>query len=319
LTRPTFVDSRRDLLGGLIDYAGLFPPASLDLDAAVAEYREARRGPHRWILGTFVITASRLEALAAELVRTMATGDEPWDISVILDGDPASSAATAAAFDAEMGAAATVAGAEARLPDEVADGRPPEAAADAGLRAVRAATSISTTVVPFLEVPVAGAPAAGPTNAVAAIDLLRSATGRALGAKIRCGGLTPDLFPAPETVAAFVVACRDHELPFKATAGLHHPLRHYDPDLDVHRHGFLNLLAATAFAEDGADAETLSAVVAETDGASIKVGSAGVSWRDQHSGAATIRSIRPSRFASYGSCSFSEPVDDLQDLGIIEP
>ena len=64
MSRPVFVDARRDLLKSLVDYAGLFPPASLSLDTAAAEYRSARAGPHSWILGTFVITASQLEELA---------------------------------------------------------------------------------------------------------------------------------------------------------------------------------------------------------------------------------------------------------------
>lgn len=317
MTRPVFIDSRRDLLTALIDYAGLFPPASLELPEAVAEYRTARRGLHAWMLGTFVVSASRLDGLAALLVGTMASGEEPWQISVILDGDPATAAVIAAAFDAEMAPAARVVGAEVRLPEAVADGRAPEAAADAGRLAAMAATSISTTVVPYLEVPVAASTPGGFVHAIEAISLLRASIGRTLGAKLRCGGVTPDLFPDPDVVAGFMVACRDLNLTFKATAGLHHPVRHRDPKLGVMNHGFLNLLVAAALAESGADAATIAAVVAEEDGSALKVGAAGLGWRDKHAGAEVVKKVRAGRFASYGSCSFDEPVADLEALGIL--
>jgi hypothetical protein len=43
------------LLTGLIDYAGLFPPAKLSLDQAIRNYAAYRQCPERWMLGKFVI------------------------------------------------------------------------------------------------------------------------------------------------------------------------------------------------------------------------------------------------------------------------
>ena len=51
----------RILLRGLIDYAGLFPPASLDMADAVRNYAAYREGEHAWALGRFVVPAARLE------------------------------------------------------------------------------------------------------------------------------------------------------------------------------------------------------------------------------------------------------------------
>src|SRR5687767_12242224 len=67
-------------------------------------------------------------------------------------------------------------------------------------------------------------------------------------AKVRCGGAS---VPSLVALAAFVRACRERGLVFKATAGLHHAVRSNG------EHGFLNLLAAATFAgdEEGALAE----------------------------------------------------------------
>src|SRR5262249_49286034 len=56
--------SLRALLGGIIDYAGLFPPAKLPLAQAIQRYAKYRRQGDRWMLGRFVIPAARLGELA---------------------------------------------------------------------------------------------------------------------------------------------------------------------------------------------------------------------------------------------------------------
>src|SRR5262245_38924762 len=54
----------RALLGGIIDYAGLFPPAQLPLEEAIRNYARYRTEPESWMLGRFVIPATRLKELA---------------------------------------------------------------------------------------------------------------------------------------------------------------------------------------------------------------------------------------------------------------
>jgi hypothetical protein len=123
------------------------------------------------------------------------------------------------------------------------------------------------------------------------------------GAKIRCGGTT---LPSVEEVAAFIAACRDAGVPFKATAGLHHPIRSGD------RHGFLNLLAAAVFADGD-----LEAIVAEEDPAAFSLDAGGLTVHGQRADAAAIEAARAELFVAYGSCSFSEPVDELIALGML--
>jgi hypothetical protein len=128
-----------------------------------------------------------------------------------------------------------------------------------------------------------------------------AADGRA-GAKIRCGGLTADLFPSDDAVARFVTECRRLRLTFKATAGLHHPFRTRDEEIGVLQHGFVNLLAATAIPE----ADTVK-IIAETDPGAFDIGPETIGWRGNHGDAAEARAS----LTAFGSCSFDEPVEDL--------
>ena len=138
------------------------------------------------------------------------------------------------------------------------------------------------------------------------------------GAKIRCGGVTADAFPSVEAVAAFVAACRDAGVPFKATAGLHHPIRHTDAATGFAMHGFLNLLAAAVFAHaDRLAEDEIAVLLAEQEPEAFAVAPDGLAVHGRFAGVAAIEAARRELFVAYGSCSFSEPVEDLQALGVL--
>lgn len=142
---------------------------------------------------------------------------------------------------------------------------------------------------------------------------LHGLDGASLGAKVRCGGVTADAFPTVEELARFVCACQDVGVPWKATAGLHHPIRGVRDGLPMH--GFLNLLAAAAFADAGED--PVAAILAEEDPAAFTVDDDGLTVHGRHATAAELTKVRSERLLAYGSCSFSEPVEDLTALGIL--
>jgi hypothetical protein len=272
-------DARRSLLGGLIDHAALFPPASLDMPAALEADRRARASDEAWMLDRFICPASRLAELP---------GDAP-PLSVVLDGGEG---------DVETVASAIEAGRDVRLVEARID--------PAWIPDTQTLVRDKLGVEAFWEL----APGRGLRGAVAAV---REA---GAGAKIRCGGLTADAFPPPEAVAAFVAACRDAGVRFKATAGLHHPVRHVRDGLPMH--GFLNLLAAAVFAHaEGLGEAELTALLAEEDPAAFRVDAGGLSVHGRHAGADAIAAARAELFTAYGSCSFTEPVEDLGDLGVL--
>lgn len=290
-------DGRREALSGLIDYAGLFPPASLGMEEAIAEYRQARTGTHAWLLERFICPAGRLLELAGVLTATMTGGEEPWSLVVIARE---TDAGLVSDFEAEMAGAADVAVVETMFPE----------AGDAA--SVAALLEVFGTVV-FFEVP-------WHSSVAASLDVLaavRESSGRALGAKVRCGGLAPEAFPPPEVLAEFLAACRDRRIPVKATAGLHHPIRHVDPVTGFTHHGFLNLLAATAFAYQGERSSLLTEVLSEFDRDAFSLDVRGLRWRDHAVDPATLADARTDLFVGYGSCSFDEPVADLTALGMV--
>lgn len=270
-------DARHALLTRLIDHAALFPPASLDMPEAMEEDRRARRSDAAWMLGRFICPASRLDELPG--------GDTPA-LSVVLDrgeGD----------LDGLAG-----------HPVELVEGKLPDPAW------IPDTTALVREKLGAVDAYWELAPGRGLAGAVAAV---REA---GAGAKIRCGGLAADAFPPVPAVAAFVAACRDAGVAFKATAGLHHPVRGVREGLPMH--GFLNLLAAAVFAHaKGLSEAELEPILAEEDPRAFSVTADELAVHGLRAGADAIAAARAELFVAYGSCSFTEPVDDLTALGVL--
>jgi hypothetical protein len=143
-------------------------------------------------------------------------------------------------------------------------------------------------------------------------------------AKIRTGGVTPDVFPISSDIIRFVRACLSANVPFKATAGLHHPIRCFRPltyednALKGTMHGFLNLFLMTGFAREGYRPALLEDVMEEEFDEVFRVDEHSVTWRNDHTLKLwQIETLRAKGIHSFGSCSFDEPIADLQKLGIL--
>jgi len=137
-----------------------------------------------------------------------------------------------------------------------------------------------------------------------------------LAAKLRCGGVVAEAFPSVDEVAAFIGAAQATGVAFKATAGLHHPVRHRNGATGFMMHGFLNLIAAAALASR-VTGDTLERIVAEEDPAAFRFGEGSFQWRERRADLDALERTRAKLFVGYGSCSFSEPVEDLTALGIL--
>lgn len=139
-------------------------------------------------------------------------------------------------------------------------------------------------------------------------------------AKIRTGGITPEAIPSPKDVAGFITACAQKRLAFKATAGLHHPLRSVYPltyDANAPRgtmHGFLNVLMASAFAWHGES--DIEPILAETDPSAFSFNDR-AHWREKSLSIEQVAEARKNFMHSIGSCSFEEPVQELQAMGLL--
>ncbi|MEM1201982.1 MAG: hypothetical protein AAGN66_01990 [Acidobacteriota bacterium] len=291
----------KSLLTGLVDYAGLFPPARLDMAAAVEEYARCRRGEEAWILGRFVVPASRLDELAT-LLRERRPGD-PWPLSALVAGDPEAARSQIDTFNSAYEGLARVESVEAK-PADAAD-------------IVRIAHAFDRVEV-FYELPWDREPE--PMMEVVAANGTRELA----RAKIRSGGITEDAFPSIAQVARFVVAAGRAGVAFKATAGLHHPLRgeyrltYETASPSGTMHGFLNLFLAAAWVKDaGLSEHEVKELLAERRPGALDFSAAGVAWREHKLTAEAIALARRTFAISYGSCSFQEPVDDLRHLHLI--
>jgi hypothetical protein len=121
----------------------------------------------------------------------------------------------------------------------------------------------------------------------------------------------------------FLTRAAARHLAFKATAGLHHPLRAPHPltyeaaSPCAVMHGFLNLFAAAAFIWHGAEPDSVLGILEETDPGAIEFTPGGLQWRGSGLSTAQIRDARASFVHSFGSCSFEEPVAGLRKLGLL--
>jgi hypothetical protein len=295
----------RALLAGVIDYAGLFPPAALDMAGAAAQYAAYRRGADAWALGRFVVPIARVEELVHARTRVdMNSGaaSEPWRLSVLADLS-ADTMDRLRTFNAQHAGSTIIDSVETRL------------AADADATVLNRLAEIAGEVELFAEIPIDGDPD----------DLVRIIKRASARAKVRTGGVKPELFPRSHDLACFIMRCVEHDVPFKATAGLHHPLRArypltYERDAEQGMmFGFLNVLLAAALLRAGCigtEAETVTLLEAN-DARALHFDDSGVTWARRNVSVEQLREARTATALSFGSCSFEEPVQDLRTLALL--
>ncbi len=244
------------LLEGFIDYAGLYPPASVHLDTALANYVTYKNSQYAWMLRWFVINGKDLDAVPEDFDGCLS----------VLANENNDRAAT-----------------------------------------IEASSVVSASKPTYCEV------------ALSELEKLEQVKELNSFAKIRMGGLKPEAIPSSKSVAQFILKCAELKLPFKATAGLHHPIRAeqaltYDHDAPrAVMHGFINVLMAAAFAYNGD--KDIEPILNETDASSFKFADDKACYKDRCLSINQIIEARQKFIHSVGSCSFDEPVHDLKKLG----
>ncbi len=281
----------------IVDYAGLFPPATLPLEEAAAEYVRQRSAPYAWMLNRFIVPAARIEALE-RLLETMPEPGAPLPLTVLFDGRSA------------------VRPLRHTLPEacEIAL-RSQECEVGAVRSAVRALHKGLEELAPGL--PVAIELPRGVTSAVVA-EAMEAYVECHFAAKLRCGGVTEEATPSVREIADFLLTAVHAGVPVKATAGLHHPIRAFNEAAGFAMHGFLNVLAAATFAPS-LDGATMREIIGDQDASAFAFDERGFSWRGLVADATLLEETRHRRFLGFGSCSFVEPVEDLIALRILSP
>ncbi len=303
-TRHAKSSPARALFAGLFDDAALFPPAALSMDEALREHDLHRRGPRGWALGRFVVPVGRLEELAARLeaLPPDARGDGPWRLTAIAGREPLSDAKLVVEFNARHGRSlARIQSFEAVLGED----------GDAG----RLRRALPADIALALELP----------REEWRDEILDERLGvvQVVGAtaKMRAGGTRAEDVPSPAAVFTFLEACAGLRLPFKATAGLHHPVRGpaalgYEPDGGrATMHGYLNLLLAATLLWHGRAVDSARHLLESEDRHAFRFVDGAVQWHSQRIVAAEVAETRRDFAIAIGSCSFREPVEEFEALG----
>jgi hypothetical protein len=282
--RDVVVSGVPEAWAGLVDDAAIFPPGDAPLPDALTAYQQRRDAWYADLVGPLVVRDTDLPGVP---------GDVP--VSVVLTGG-AGAVAGVAALTAKRGLRLVAVEAAVRDLDDLA-GNVRRITAAVG--AARAGGGLADTQV-YVELP-----QADPTfDWLAAADAVAEAEHHL---KFRTGGIEAPLFPSAATIAAWIDAALDRETSFKCTAGLHHAVRHRDHETGFEHLGFLNVLLATRVSFDGGSRDEVAAVL------------------DDHYANDLVAMSRQSDlagarrwFTSYGSCSITEPLEELVGLGLLE-
>ncbi|MEO7520773.1 MAG: hypothetical protein ABIW79_03045 [Gemmatimonas sp.] len=303
----------RILLEGIVDYAGLFPPASLSMSQAVRAYAHYRAGGTGWMLGRFVCPASGLESFseAADPLLPRDSGAIPWRLTVTGSGDSTTDLESIAAFNErhlvcfeDRGAIVDAFETKAARVDDV----------------IRIDLETPPSLETYIELPL--------SSGTSDLDSMVAAIAKCgRRAKMRTGGTNAEAFPSAESVASFLQSCISHRVPAKATAGLHHPLcglyclTYADAAPTGTMFGYLNVFLAAALLASGGSGSDALHLLEESNASSIELNDEHVSWHGADAsanfGRPLLQRVRQTVLVSFGSCSFTEPVEESRALGLV--
>ncbi len=298
--------SLRALLTRSIDYAGMFPPCSLELDPALKNQSEYARSADSWMLSAFVLPVAKF----GDAARFVSQFDKHHPLRVSALGAKTENAAQ---FQTELRNAVEAIGSfqkahvdlisvgqlEMVLPKDV----------DLAKLAEVAALLADLKVQAYWETPA--------ESAEQTIALLARAKQPSFGYKLRTGGVTADAFPSSVQICRAILASTKHHVPIKFTAGLHHPVRQFRDEVKTEMHGFLNVIGAGVLsAEHHWDEAQIVDMLEDQSAKSFEFHDTVFAWRDWE---ITLDRIKARRkfITSFGSCSFDEPREDLRQLGLL--
>jgi hypothetical protein len=300
--------SLRALLEHAIDYAGMFPPCSLDLEPSLNNQAQYVRSVEAWMLNAFVLPVGQFDAAKRILsdfdplhpLRVSALGPRTENAAAFGEMFEKTAAAirSLAAHNVDL---ISVDQLEMFLPEDV------------DLDLLKETHSMIGDLPAFWE-----APAERAERTIALLAEFNSdADTPTFGYKLRTGGVTADAFPTSAEIAKALVVPLTHQVPIKFTAGLHHPIRQFRDEVQTKMHGFLNVLgAAVLAAEHKWDEKQIAAMLDDEDAKSFSFDNDSFSWRKWK---IDIKRLKDRRkfVTSFGSCSFDEPREDLRALNLL--
>ena len=315
--------SLASFMDGLIDYAGLFPPAKLNLHDTLVNMLRGQKFTEFWMISSLVLPVNQLDNLISTLVDLGET-DAFFPISFV-----ASRAESETVFfDTlntdikrikeffELHPNFSAKAFEIALPPSICHS---ENRDNLSLFVKDTASIlIEAKLNPFIEVSAGEHWLSSMHIAVTAIAEINKNSAEKASFKIRCGGIKPEMMPPSENVAHTILYCKEKGISLKATAGLHHPLKHFNDDLGGLMHGFINVFGSAILAKvNDFSFETLVQMLNDEKPDSFIFSENTLSWKNYSVTSEEIKKYR-SFITSYGSCSFDEPIEDLQTLKLLK-
>jgi hypothetical protein len=325
-------NSLKQLLTQLIDYAGLFPPASLPLNEAYKQYIQYINENDGWILSKFICPAKQLSALA-ELINKDEQNKKSFPVSVLGRGGT-----NIEEFIKGVNEDLLLIGGflnktknkfltdafEAKLPEDLVLENNSDAIYEImNLVSGEFKDNLNISVKKFFELPLKDGWKSSINSFTSALKRHNIYFGqdenfRTCGFKLRTGGVEAAAFPTPEQIAYVIKTCYENQLPLKFTAGLHHPIRHYNDSVKTKMHGFLNVFGAgiLLYGNDLSEGDLIN-ILSDEDGDNFEFDDKNFRWKDFKSPIKVIENARKNFVISYGSCSFDEPREDLTNLKLM--
>jgi hypothetical protein len=319
-SRPAL--SLKNFTHKIIDYAGLFPPASLELAQAFHNFVFYGQGENKWMLSKFIIPASRLDELTTLMNGMKIEGTIPF--SVLGSGGN-----TIAEFNKNFetdidniknftvshGGLVSIDAMEVRLPKEIIEQEQEDDMLDLMISVSdKLENALNKTVPVFYEAPLAEN---HETTIIRVVETL-AALNKNCGFKLRTGGTEPSAFPSAEVIAFAIISCCEFGVPMKCTAGLHHPIKHYNEGVKSDMYGFFNIFGAGVLAyTSNLDELEIIEIINDEDPSEFIFSEDGFEWNEIEVTNAQIKEARENFMLSYGSCSFDEPIEDLKMLELL--
>ncbi|HJM17451.1 MAG TPA: hypothetical protein QGI59_02980 [Candidatus Poseidoniia archaeon] len=331
-------ESLRTFMDGLIDYAGLFPPADLPLNEAISQYISHIKSDNSKMLSRFIIHSSKLNNLDEFL--PLFTNVGPLRLSVLGGGGNnddeylnkiKQNITNISKYREKHGNKIEIDVIECKMATNTPSKNTMEKAT------VLLNENGLIHYHEFAKLPPVGMnysteidDSSWDKEILPTIKLLSNLDNA--GIKLRCGGIVKEAFPSVEQVAAMIQTCVIIDIPMKFTAGLHHPIRHFAEEYDEFMHGFINTFGAGIFATTFPKPENsqekynmfilLSHMIDDQNAENFSFTDDSMIWKVEDDrdtqfviDVEKIENARKKGMISYGSCSFQDPIHDLTQLG----
>lgn len=322
------------LLASSVNYAGLYPPASLKLNEALRSYVDFSHSKYVWMLANFVIPHDQLPLLAnfadrkhqlKEALSLCITGPESQNLfefkNVIYSIEKEIKAA-------HMGYPGEVRTnfLELKFPLSSVKKLNPEELVKA-LEAV-VSTTAESRLLPhrvFFEVPGNEYDSEITKKIIKVIavhnqSILKRKVGNYLfsGIKINCSDKKDGKIPDVRYLADVLLYARDANVAVKFSGKENTPFPGYNYSLGTKTHGFLNIFVASvlAYTQDLTLEETIE-VIEDKSPENFTFKDDYLAWRELAAPTMEIKMLRMLSITSFNFINFTTPVDGLRELGYV--